>query len=121
MIGGAGSAPVITQAAPAPTPLRHRPRIAAAGPSRPPPLEAAYIVVVTSWRDSSRASQPNGSSSAIRREREKRISRTVARQVAQWRRCGRIATSCGPVASPAASAVSVSVWRSHSSPASIPL
>ena len=100
MIGGAGSAPVITHAAPAPTPLRHRPTIAAAGPRRPPPVEAAYIEVVTSWRESSRASQPNGSSSANRRDREKRISRTVARQVAQWRRCGRIATTCALVAVP---------------------
>ena len=36
----AGIAPVITHVA-APTPLRHRPSAAAAGPSRPPPVETA--------------------------------------------------------------------------------
>ena len=37
---GAGIAPVITHVA-APTPLRHRPSAAAAGPNRPPPVEIA--------------------------------------------------------------------------------
>ena len=88
MIGGAGSAPVITHAAPAPTPLRHRPTIAAAGPSRPPPLEAAYIVVVTSERESSRASQPNGSTQRDppgAREAHLAHGRAARRAVAQVR------------------------------------
>ena len=116
MIGGAGSAPVITHAAPATPPLRQIPSSAAAGPKRPPPVEAEYSA--TSDREASRASHPNGSSSASRRVREKRMSRTVARQVAQWRRCGRIETTSALVAVPAANALSVASCAEHSSPSS---
>ena len=52
--------------------------------------------------------------------REKRISRTVARHAAQWRRCGRIETTCALVAVPAASARSAASCASHASPDSIP-
>src|SRR5215218_4729124 len=39
--GAAGSAPVITHAAPAPAPVRHSPTSPAAGPKRPPPLDVS--------------------------------------------------------------------------------
>ena len=116
MIGGAGSAPVITHAAPATPPLRQIPSTAAAGPKRPPPVEAEYTA--TSERDASRASHPKGSSSASRRVREKRRSRTAARHVAQCRRCGRIETTSAGVAVPAASALSTASCAAHSSPSS---
>ena len=100
MIGGAGSAPVITHAAPAPPPLEAEPeqrrRRAEAARRRSRPRTRA----TSDARARSRASHPNGSSSASRRVREKRMSRTAARQVAQWRRCGRIETTSALVAVP---------------------
>src|ERR1700754_3956100 len=103
MIGAGGSAPVAMHAAPAPTLPRHTLTSVAAGPRRP--VEAAYI---RSARSKIRANQPIGSSSPSRRGREKRMSRTVARQDEQWRRCGRSATTWALVARPAASASSAS-------------
>ena len=77
----------------------------AAVPNRPPP---EVDNCTTSGLESTRVIHPNGASSAIRRVRENRIWRTVARHAAQCRRCGRIETICTVVALPTESASSVS-------------
>jgi hypothetical protein len=79
-------------------------------------LDLGYVAF---YRRSGSSTRKIGQKGDARRRRERWRSRTLARHAVQWRRWGRISSTWALVAAPSASACTIGLNRSHSSPASI--